>query len=321
MKRFIVLFALGYFFVQGCRDKDVLENKISLTGYSSGSALCMHGDSIWVMGDDVGYALLLDTQFRVRDTVIITGTAQGRISKKEKADIECAEVLSDGNILWLGSGSRTSRMHGWLYNPETRDTQIIYLAPLFQQLEHSGIKEVNIEGLAVTPQQTILANRGHSGNPVNQLIFIRNNFWKYSRQLPVKIVKAGFQSEKQQGFPGITGLAYSNRKDRLIATVATEHTNSTYGDGKIGPNYIWLFNNISDRTGLFAINPDVVIPLNELSSDFEGEKIESVVILQETQDYMRLLLVSDKDNGTTMLFTVKIYERKAKKNGTMFRDL
>ena len=306
-----------------CKEESRLIRTVKLDQYSSASTVERYKDKLYVMGDDAPYALVLNLQLQVVDTIHLFQNTLQRIPKKQKADIECGSVFSDSTLLWLGSGSIVNRQFGWRFHLVTKDTQQIAMESFYERLKLSGIGTLNLEGMAVTPQQVILANRGNEKNPVNSLIFTSHAFWKEQDRAKLSVVRAGHQpkSNKSKGFVGISGLTYSTRFDRLFTTVSTEKSTDGIKDGPIGESYIWVFDDISTKRNFLAINPSNIIDLNEVDARFKGQKIESAAILEENNQFIWLVLTADNDDGTTTLFEIKVPNKAPEGKGSNFWDL
>lgn len=292
-----------------------------LPDYSSASAVEVYGDTIIMMGDDAAYALLLNRQWDSIGRIDIVASNEKRIDKAIKHDIESSILIKDSVLIWLGSGAKETRRKAWKYNIKNRDTQQLDLSALYQQISDAGIKELNIEGMAYTPQLMILANRGNLSYPKNELIFLNHNFLDTSVTHAIRIVKAGFQPEGEKGFVGLSGLCYSRKYDRVFAIASTEYTKSKVEDGEIGKNYLWIFDDISTKRNITAINPSRIIDLNGIDARFTGHKIESVSILEETEDEITLVMVADDDNGTSTVFEFKTDNSPVKHEGSTIWDL
>lgn len=292
-----------------------------LPNYSSASAVEFHNDTIFIMGDDAPYALLLNTKLDSVGRIDIVPFNEKRINKAIKHDIESSAIINDSLLIWLGSGSMITRNKAWRYHLKTGDTIQIDLSFLYEQLSGAGIKELNIEGVVYTPQLIILANRGSLSYPKNELIFLNHNFLDSSFKNPIRIVKAGFQPLGADGFVGLSGLSYSGKYDRVFAVASTERTKSKVEDGEIGKSYLWIFDDISTKRNFTAINPSRIVDLNAIDPRFESHKIESVTILEENEQEVKLLLVADDDNGTSTIFIFKTSNLPVNHKGSSIWDL
>jgi hypothetical protein len=226
-----------------------------------------------------------------------------------KPDLEGITLVNENgftNLLLTGSGSlKPYRNTAWLVNPATKERREIRLDTFYRRLSLQGIEEINIEGITMTSGEIVMVNRGNKSHPHNYLVFTPADFWENQSNAAIRLVKTGGNTDTSS-FKGISGLDYSVKTDRLLLTVSTENTYNTQDDGTIGKSYLWIINDLSSKKRLTAMNPDKVIDLNALDKRFEGHKIESVCIVSETSSEMNLMLVSDDDNGKTMLFKIKL---------------
>jgi hypothetical protein len=316
----IILFSVG---LMSCNEPDKLIRVVDMPQYASGSSIERFNDRLYLMGDDAPQAMVLNLQLQVTDSISLFEDTAQRIPKSRKADIESGGVFSDSTLVWMGSGSKKNRNRAILYHLITRDTQHLSLDTFFYRLSLAGIPSLNIEGMAVTPQQVILANRGNGNHPVNQLIFVPHNFWKRQERAGISIVKTGFQpaSVKKDGVEGLSGLAYSTQYDRLFATVSTESSADGVTDGAIGNSYLWIFDDISPKRTFTALNPSKIIALADIDPRLKNQKIESVALLEENKRSVRLALTADNDDGTTRLFEVEISNKPPERKGSNFWDL
>ena len=304
----VLLICISVFFV-GCRQSSSrLETVRELKSYASGSALAFFKDKVYLMGDDMGYLLVADTSFKAKGNISLTGEI-GRIPKDAKPDIESITLLRQKRkpfVLLLGSGSVIpSRSNGWLINLETTEKTSFDLQPFYDRIRASGVKAINIEGLATASGGMFLANRGNKSYTKNHLVFTTPDFFRNQQTADIRIIKLGTNSDTAS-FSGVSGLDYSYKSDRLFLTVSTENTYSTQSDGAIGKSYLWLIDNISSKRRLSAVNPNHIIDLDSLDNRFKGHKIESVCILSENKDSYQLALVADDDKGTSLLFSLKL---------------
>ena len=307
---FVVCTAL--FLTVSCRDTSRLEGMSELPDYSSGSGMAFHNGRIYLVGDDMGYVMVTDTAFRMVDTIRLSSN-NGRIPKDTKPDLECAtfiRVKRSSFLVLLGSGSVFPfRSKGWYVDIRTNNKIPLDLDTFYQRVQASGVKGVNIEGLASIPGGMLLATRGNKSNPKNYLIFTSPDFWKNQETAPIKMMKLGANTDTAS-FSGTSGLDYSFRSDRLFLTVSTENTYSSFADGTIGKSYLWIIDNFSSKRRLTAINPNRIIDLEAIDKRFKGHKIESVCLLSETRTNYKLALVADDDKGTSILYRITLNKEK-----------
>jgi hypothetical protein len=277
----------------------------SLPGYPSGSGLVYHSGHIYLMGDDATYMLVTDTMFNAVDSIPVFASAEKRISKDKKPDIEAMALISKNKnplIVMLGSGSLSpNRDSCIIIDPVTKEKKYYNLAIFYGRLKAAGIRDLNIEGVTALQGGIALVSRGNKSFPKNHLIITSDEFWENQETAIFKLIKAGANGDTSF-FNGVSGMDYSHRTDQLLLTVSTEDTHNSYDDGAIGKSYLWIINNISSKKELEGINPNRIIDLEEIDSRFKGQKIESVCIVAESKKEKELVLVSDDDKGGSALF-------------------
>lgn len=295
-----------------CRQADTVQSpfvQIKKLDYPSASAVDYHDGKLYIMGDDAPGMIILDTNFNTIDSASIVLHSGKRIPKDTKPDLEASAIYSVNNeplIFLFGSGSLDPyRNSGWKYNLAAKSKDNVYLQPLYSKIKQAGIEQINIEGAAVVAGKLILVNRGNKGYPFNQLISIDESFLTNDTNYQVAIIP--FETQKDTAlFKGISGLTYSKQNDKLIMTVSTEDTRNAYDDGTIGKSYLWIIDNVSRKSNSTTIRPDKVIDLEELDSRFKNQKIESATVIEETRDFIRLVLVADNDDGSSTIFKMTI---------------
>ena len=307
-KKFFSIIASLFCFAS-CTSDFSFNSAKTLNDYPSGSGMVYLNDHIYLIGDDVSYALILDTAFNIIDSIQLFESLQKRMPKELKQDLEGAAIVSVNKsqaILLVGSGSLLPyRNSGWLIDPLTKEKKQLDLKPFYSRLKTEGIDALNIEGVAAIPAGIVLASRGNKSFAANYLIFTSNNFWNDQDSAAIKIMKAGTNTDTAS-FAGISGLEYSIMSDQLLLTVSTENTSGATQDGAIGKSYLWIINNISDKKNMIAVNPNKIIDLAQMDVRFKGHKVESVCIISENKKDIQLALVADDDKGTSILFKVTL---------------
>ncbi len=297
--------------VASCRQKDSEFRFIEIKklDYPSASAVEYHDGKLYVMGDDAPNMIVLDTNFSIIDSTTIILHSGNRIPKDTKPDLEASAIYSVNNetLLFLfGSGSLDPfRNSGWKYNIQAKTKDNLYLQPTYAKVKQAGIEQLNIEGAAFVSGKLILVNRGNKGYPYNQLISIDESFLKNDSSYNIAIVPFDLQTDTAL-FKGISGLTHAKQTDQLIMTVSTEDTRNAYDDGAIGKSYLWIIDNISGKLNSGDIKPDQIIDLEEIDSRFKSQKIESATVIEETKDFIRLVLVADNDDGSSTIFKMSI---------------
>ena len=262
-----------------------------------------------MIGDDTPQMLLMDTAFTIMDSIKLHDSAGPRINWQVKPDYEdIASWTTQKNNYFFIPGSGSGGVHrntALLINADTKEKQVFSMQSFYKRLQHAGIKDINVEGAAALPGTMLLSNRGNKGYPKNFLIFTDNKFWQNPDSCNFNIALAGISTDTAS-FNGISGLQYSSRSDKLFLTVSTEDTYSNHADGAIGKSYLWIVNDITAKRKFSAINPNTIIDLNAADKRFAGHKIEAVAILNESSKNITLVMVSDDDDGKSILFKVRL---------------
>lgn len=279
----------------------------SLPGYPSGSGLAFHNGHIYLMGDDAAQLLVTDTLFNVTDSIGVFESAERRMAKDKKTDIEAIALFNRNKtplLLMPGSGSLSPNRDSCItIDLLTKEKKQYSLAVFYSRLRAAGIRDLNIEGATSLPFGTALVSRGNKGFPRNTLILTADRFWENQENAEFKLIRTGATSDTST-FTGISGMDYSYRTDQLLLTVSTEDTYNSYDDGAIGKSYLWIINNVSSKKELEGINPDKIIDLEEIDDGFKGQKIESVCIIADDKNKRELVLTADDDKGGTVLFRI-----------------
>lgn len=301
------LTGLLFILLSACRSPSNLFQEVKpLPSYPSASGIAYRDGKLYVIGDDANQLLILDSSLQVKDSISLYQYPEKRIPKSVKPDLESMTLLEDDRLLLLGSASLAPQRNiAWLIHTLHRQKDSIRLDTFFSRVQLTGIHELNIEGMTAYPGGFILANRGSKGYPKNHLLFTRHSFWTRQSSVEITSMLAGVNTDSTM-FSGISGLAYSPRRDALLLTVSTEDTRNSMDDGAIGKSYLWIIRNISSKKNWKAVNPDIIIELDALDSRFIGQKIESVTILKETGKRLYLLLAADNDDGSSTLFKIVV---------------
>ena len=279
--------------------------QIKKLDYPSASSIEFYDGKLYLMGDDATKLLVLDTILNIVDSIPIISYPENRIPKEIKPDLE-ASALNGDNLFLFGSGSLSPyRNLGWKYNLKTKDNDSIDLEPLYLKVKDSGIEQINIEGACFVSGKLLLVNRGNKGYPHNHLIITDEKFLNNDSSFQISIIPFAAQKDIAS-FKGISGLCYAKESDKLIMTVSTEDTRSSYEDGAIGKSYLWIIDDISTKINGKALGSKRVIDLEYIDSRFKGQKIESVTVIKETDKLIYLALVADNDDGSSTIFKMSI---------------
>jgi hypothetical protein len=289
-----------------------IENMATISHYAAGSAIAYINDRLYIAGDNMGHILVLDTSFHEIDNISIGDVPEGLIPKAIKHDIEAATAIhheGKNALLLISSGSRKKhRDNAWIIDITKRQTIQLSLRPFYDRLKDAGLQKLNIEGAAAIPGGMVLSNRGNNDYPQNHIIITSPTFWTEQDTAPISIKQIVLEHSNAT-FSGLSGIDYSPLSDCLLLTVSTEDTNNAYLDGAIGKSYLWLVYNFSAKTANDNMVPDHIIDLEAADSRFNRQKIETVCILSESANEMRLALAADNDGGDTVMFEVHITMR------------
>lgn len=311
-KNYWLVALCSLFFLGACNEKYTLTAYTQLTYFPSGSAIEFKRDFFYLAGDDANYLLKLDKDWKAADSIFLSTYTGKRISKNVKPDIEATTFLfgSRNNLFLVGSGSLSPFRDSMIVmNVDSNQKAIYPLSVFHQRLKRAGINEINIEGAASTPWGLILSNRGNNKYRKNHLVFTSNDFFEDQQDAEFRVTTIGVNADTTAAFTGISGLCYSGVSDRLLITVSTEDTESSYQDGEIGKSYLWIVEDISSKRRFMGMNPNQVIDLVKIDKRFIGQKIESVSIIHETNKILEVVLVADNDNGETGLFKLLIQKK------------
>jgi hypothetical protein len=305
MVRFCSIFVL-LILINSCKSISLLKEVKKIDSYPSASGIEYFNKQFYIIGDDATNLLISDSNLVPVDSIDLYTTAEKRIQKTIKPDLEALGMTLDNKLLVLGSGSLAPyRNTGWIIDPVTKQKDSLRLDIFYHRILMNGISELNIEGVCSIPGFTILINRGNKTYPKNHLLFTHKKFWERQTDCTITPIRMGFNKDSLS-FTGVSGIAYAGKGDRLILTVSTEDTRNSFEDGAIGKSYLWIVKNISAKRNWKSINPDQIIDLESIDIRFKSQKIESVCVTGETKNFIELVLVADNDDGSSTLFKMSV---------------
>lgn len=292
-----------------------LLHSLLLTDFPSGSAINFYEGQLYLTGDDASHILILDTSYKITDTIKLFNATQKRIAKPEKADLEAAvitELYNEPHLLVFGSASRKERKS--IFIIPLLNTSSLNNKPLFEtfpvkefikRFKNDGIDEVNIEGATIVDNLLVLSNRGNRGNPENYIIVTAQDFWTRQDEANIFFTKLSL-SEKFQEVPGISDLCYVREKNILLLTLSSESTCNAFDDGAIGDSYIGWIKDYSNKINEPIQKLNGLINLCEVDAEFKGEKIEGLCVEEINGNELTLHFISDNDLGESKLFKLKM---------------
>lgn len=282
-----------------------------LKDFPSGSGIESFDNKIYIVGDDAKDIIVVNKNWKLKETIKLFPSDTIRIAKQLKADYEATTIVHVNKIpflLILGSGSiEATRNKGMLINLTSKATEEIDLSIFYNRLKQSGFEELNIEAVTLMGDKLILSNRGNKLRPDNRIIVTSADFWKKQQTADIFSIKIEWE-QKTESYMTLSGLTYSYQNDWLILTASVEDTDNAIDDGLIGDSYLGVIENISRKIGRSRLKLNSLFNLAKLDKTFKGHKIESVCIQGDKEHRLKLHLVADNDTGDSHLFKVRLKE-------------
>ncbi len=279
-----------------------------LADFPSGSGIEYYNERLYVVGDDAKDILVLDSKWNKETSIPLFDSAELRIPKKIKADLESTTIIEVNKIprlLLLGSGSTLNRNRAILVNLDDHFKEEMDITGFYNQLK-DDLEQVNIESSAVVLGKLILGNRGNLTHPENTIIATDVDFWKHPEKVEWTKIEFKLPEIKGKKVLGLSGMTYSHKNDWLVCTMSTESTANSYDDGVIGDSYLAIVENASRKVSRKKMNVNELINLSEVDDAFKGYKMESCTIFSEKEGRLKLHLVADNDTGKSFLFRVRL---------------
>lgn len=278
-----------------------------ITDLPSASALEFFHDRLYVFGDDGALLAILDTNYRLIDTVRFLPDTGYRIQKETKPDIEAAAIFMEGKFIHLYAfGSMSASNRELIFSFPLSSLDNFSTSPFVITPDTSIIKQLNIEGACFVKEYLLLANRGNTTYPKNHLIktsFSKENFMA-GGSAPIKSIQEIILPSSTLPI-GISGLYFVEEMNMLLFTASEENTPDAISDGTIGDSYLGIVKNFNRRKEK-TMRPDHLIKLSSISPLFKGQKIESVALQQIEGDKLVLHLAADNDNGESTLCKIRL---------------
>lgn len=278
-----------------------------LSDYPSGSGIEYYNERLYVVGDDAKDILVLDKNWKKETSIPLFDSAELRIPKKIKADLEASTIIEINKIprlLLLGSGSTLNRNRAILVNLDDHFKEEMDITGFYNQIK-DNLDHVNIESSAVILGKLLMGNRGNKTSPDNSIIVTDMDFWKHPEKAEWSLLT--FQLPDTGGkVLGLSGMTYSHKNDWLICTLSTEDTTNAIDDGAIGDSYLAIVENASRKILRKKMNVNDLINLSEVNEAFKGYKMESATIVAEKNGRLKMQLVADNDTGKSFLFRVRL---------------
>jgi len=294
---------------QGSGNGLTIEYKKTFDSIPSASGLAIRGDSAYVVCDDGTGIYQINLRNFHQRIIEIKGLPfnQYREPKPVKHDFESACFVKwqgKDYLMAMGSGSNsTSRDSLLIVNiSDYRDQRIISLDQFYKQLQsktHTDTTQWNIEGLAVSGNNLIMANRGNNlliscdvGEFFSWLMRSNSHFpqTKYQRIHLPSIDK------HEARLSGVCNLDEQN----LLVCASVEDTPDWTKDGPVLGSSFAVYSLKNDKVAsTYLLQDERGKPLKE--------KIESVDVLQKTANGdLIFLALGENDNGSSELFRINL---------------
>ena len=267
------------------------------------SGIVKHQGKYWVIGDDAAVIYILNKKFKTIGTLNIPSMKNatpedGRVSKKQKADLEAMVVVNKSEIVCFGSGSKSPQRETFIrilgndhYKVEEYSLHKFYAA-VKQLPEMKGV-ELNIEAAAMMGKKLYLFNR--QNNLIISLSY-KDLFMHLSSGAPVPQMKTQIISTPQIDglYAGVSGASFSNKSGRLFLTCSVENTSDAYNDGEILGSYLGtVFLDELEKEGVSWY------PIKTKGEILKIESVEIKSVKNEDKDY-KLIFAADNDNGKSV---------------------
>ena len=288
---------------------------LHLSDLSSASGIGVHNSMYYIAGDDTPWLYNLNSNFEITGKTQISkidSLYNGRTPKNQKADFECADIITDSTgvyVVILSSGSmKINRDTAHIFGIESSNyLRSKSLRPLYDKIKlKAGLppkNEINIEGIAFSNEHVYLLHRGNVSE--NIVIKInRNKFIEYIKSdspIPQFEIFA-FDLPIYQGVSsGFSGTCVLPDNTGLVFTASLEDTKDEINDGKVLGSFIGIipFSGIEDGNYIATLVID-----NGLSME---KKLEGVCTISNADNKnMVLVTVCDNDDGTSDIIKIKM---------------
>lgn len=278
-----------------------------LSDFPSGSGIEFFDEKLYIIGDDAKDILVLDKKWKKQAAIPLFDSAELRIPKKIKADLEASAIIEVNKIprlLTLGSGSTLNRNRAILVNLDDHFKEEMDITGFYNRIK-DDLDHVNIESAAVVLGMLVMGNRGNLTSPDNSIIVTDTDFWKHPAEAGWSKIEFDLPDTNGKVL-GLSGMTYSRKNDWLLCTMSTEQTANTYEDGVIGDSYLAIVENASRKVSRKKMHVNELINLSEVSDSFKGYKLESCTIISEKTGRLKMHLVADNDAGQSFLFRIRV---------------
>lgn len=279
-----------------------------IADFPSGSGIGQQAGKYYAIGDDSPFLYVFDSNFQLTEKIGLVNPndfefKKNRIKKKQKPDFETLEFISKNELVIFGSGSKSPQRDIFIrvFLNETTKTQYHNLTEFYnhlKQLPELENAELNIEATAFTDGFLYLFNRSNN-------LIIRFNYDAFITYLTngkipeveTKHIELPQEKNVQIGFSGATAIDAKT----MLFTASAEATDDAYNDGEIIGSWVGELD-ISDfkhsTVTRYGIIPSADKPL----------KVESVALCPSAETDVKVLFITDDDNGNTKIISA-FYKR------------
>lgn len=311
----LLVFILMVFFASCGFTQTLVQAKIKSIDtleITSASGLERLNEHWLIVGDDAPDVHVLDSNFNlVRKVQIASGKdlKGNRLKKSEKPDYEAMVILPWGNdkdALIFGSGNSSKRRKlvridfdkGYDFSIEEYSLKKFY-KHLRKEADLSK-NELNIEGAAVWDKKLILLNRYN-----NQVYILKvDEFKEYIKDSDTdkpEISIHQFDTPTLDGnSSGFSGAEVIEELGILVFTASVEQNPYWVNPDEIIGSYIGILdlNELENKSPVHA-------PIMYQSNMFSG-KVEGVVCVGYDENHLKLVCVTDNDEGQSLLLEIEL---------------
>lgn len=271
-----------------------------LDNYPSGSGIEYYNERVYIVGDRSRDLLSLTKKWsKLERTSLLTTDDPNAVHSNLEA-MTVLEIDKKPHLLIVGSGNTEAQNKAVLLNLKNNSSKTIDLTVFFDRLRQTGIKDLNLEGIAGVYDYLVFVHRGPAGSG-DYLVITEADFWKNQANAMLQMVLIDFESVNPDKRPlGVSGLTYSDNHEDLFLTVYEDEPS---GSGK---SYIAVIENLYRKIGREKghIKVNHLIDLSAADPDFNGYTMESVCIQSEKDHSVKMQLIADNKEGKTFLFKV-----------------
>jgi hypothetical protein len=302
----------------GCRQGPdnhlIVEYEKVFDSVPSASGIAIKKDAAYLVCDDGTGIYKIDLKNFYQTKIAIEGLPfnEYREHKSIKHDFESACLVTwQGKeyLAAIGSGSNgTARDSMLMINTGNYADQKIYPMDKFykqlQSVTNTYSTQLNIEGATIAGDSIILLNRGNNlliACSVNAFFSFLVNPEEPFPQVKYRKIQLPFIEQHEARFSGIGTIDETH----LLFCASVEDTPDWTKDGPVLGSYF----------GIYSFKEAKVVEtflLEDKEKKAAKEKIESVDILQKTNDGLLFLATGDNDNGTSKLFRIRLHDLQLK---------